>query len=442
MCLVACNGQLAHTHQYGEWSTTKNATCTVDGERVRYCDCGEKQSDTIASIGHNYVDGKCTNCGKIEGTPDCQHTNLEVLPAKAPTQTEEGLTEGKKCADCGEVIVAQTTISKLIGSYGLKYALNDDDVSYCVVGRGECNDWKIIIPDSYNGLPVTKIDDEAFKSEYMFDSIVIPDSVTSIGESAFYSSYLKSITFGSGVNSIGDYAFANCDNLMSIEVPHGVTSIGYRTFYGCDNLTSVGPVGSGADVEIPNSVTSIGDDAFSKCPLKRVELPDGVTNIGAKAFKDCTKITRVIIPDSVTSIGEEVFSGCDDLTNVTIGDGVTSIGEYAFYNCDSLTSIVIPDRVTSIGDYAFYDCSSLTSVVIGDSVTSIGEYAFDWCDSLTSIVVHDSVTSIGHGAFLRCYSLTDVYYTGSSEDAQKITIDSGNDVLATATIHYNYVPEN
>ena len=107
LCLAACGGGSAHTHQYGEWSTAKNATCTEDGIKTRHCSCGEKQTEVIPSTGHNYVDGECTNCGDIKETPECKHDNLEVLSAKDSTCTEKGLTEGKKCKDCGEILVAQ-----------------------------------------------------------------------------------------------------------------------------------------------------------------------------------------------------------------------------------------------------------------------------------------------------------------------------------------------
>ena len=121
------------------------------------------------------------------------------------------------------------------------------------------------------------------------------------------------------------------------------------------------------------------------------------------------------------------------------GVTVTCIGNDAFDNCRSLTSVTIPDSVMSIGDSAFRYCTSLTSVTIPDSVTSIGGRAFDGCASLTSVTIPDSVTSIGDWAFSGCKSLTNVYFTGTEEAWNGITIDDGNDALKNANIHYNYV---
>ena len=102
MCLTSC-----HNHMFGDWSVTKNPTCTENGVKTRYCSCGEKQSDAIPAIGHNYVDGECANCGDVKETSECKHKNLIVLQGKDSTCTEKGLTEGQKCSDCGEVLVAQ-----------------------------------------------------------------------------------------------------------------------------------------------------------------------------------------------------------------------------------------------------------------------------------------------------------------------------------------------
>ena len=176
-----------------------------------------------------------------------------------------------------------------------------------------------------------------------FSSIMIPDSLTTIGDYAFYfCTSLTSVTIPGSVTSIGKYAFANCNTLTSVTMLEGVTNIGEDAFYDCPSLTNV---------IIPSSVISIEDFAFNSC----------------------SSLTSVNIPDSVTNIGAFAFAGCDSLTSVTIGNGVTNIGERAFYTCTSLTSITIPDSVTSIGECAFDDCANLT--IYGYAGSSAETYA-------------------------------------------------------------------
>ncbi len=282
----------------------------------------------------------------------------------------------------------------------------------------------LVIPNS-----VTSIGNYAFSGCTSLASVTIPDSVTSIGEDVFRGcssltsltlptmeqtlsylfdsvpSSLKEVTVLGGT-TICASAFESCGYIVSITIPDSITSVEYEAFYNCSSLTSI---------TIPDSVTSIGKDAFQYCSSLQYNVKDGVyylgnaTNLYAAVIDADASITSVVLPNGVKCIGYEAFYNCTSLAFVSIPDSVTNIGYKAFYDCSSLTSITIPDSVTSIGYSAFSYCSSLTSVTIGDSVTSIGSYAFEDCSSLTSVTIGDSVTSIGSGAFSGCYSLKEVY---------------------------------
>ena len=270
---------------------------------------------------------------------------------------------------------------------------------------------------------------------------------------------LTSLVIPNSVTNIGDYAFSGCRSLTDIVIPDSVTRIGDGAFRGCKSLT---------DIVIPNSVTSIGDNAFEYCfSLSNLVIPDGVTSIEDNAFKGCYSLSSVVIPDSVSCIGFGAFENCSSLTDIVIPDSVTSIGGYAFGCCESLTDIVIPNSVTSIGDNAFRHCSSLSSLVISesvvnlngnpfcrwdgelkclspyfiydnkvlfnkdkskiiafrdknttsyvipDSVTRIGGSAFANCSSLSRLVIPNSVTSIGESAFWHCFSLSSLVIPNS-----------------------------
>ena len=190
---------------------------------------------------------------------------------------------------------------------------------------------------------------------------------------------------------------------MSVIIPDSVTSMGVNPFIRCDDLTRI--------IVSPDHpvFATIDGVLFNKSEKKLVyyplafaqtsyDIPDGITSIGDNAFSSCYRLTSVIIPDGVTSIGNGAFSFCYRLTSVIIPDGVTSIGNGAFSFCSSLTSVIIPDGVTSIGNSAFSYCKSLASIIIPDGVTSIGDSAFQGCSSLTSVSLPDSVTSIGSEA--------------------------------------------
>ena len=208
---------------------------------------------------------------------------------------------------------------------------------------------------------------------------VLSDFIIENGILTKYRGHKKDVVIPDSVTSIGDAAFGNCHRLANITIPDSVTSIGDYAFIDCVSLTSI---------TIPDSVTSIGKGTFKNCrSLTSITIPGSVTSIGDYAFENCRNLTSITIGNDVTSIGGYAFENCDDLISITIPDSVTSIGDHAFSGCTSLTSITIPDSVTSIGKRAFYNCCHITSVTIGNGVTSIGDEAFENCDSLTSINV-------------------------------------------------------
>ena len=150
-------------------------------------------------------------------------------------------------------------------------------------------------------------------------------------------------------------------DITDITIPDSVTSIGNYAFFNCLKLTSI---------TIPDSVTSIGTSAFHNCnSLISITIPDSVTSIGNSAFNNCWDLTSIIIPDSVTSIGDQTFYFCKKLTSITIPDSVTSIGNQAFVSCNSLTSITIEGNVRYIGGSAFLDCTSLAIIDFSSNIT-------------------------------------------------------------------------
>ena len=283
------------------------------------------------------------------------------------------------------------------------------DIRYDYYGGYE-NLTSVIIPEivTHDTITyrVTGIDSHTFSRCSSLTSIIIPNSVTSIGWRTFYNcSSLTSITISNSVTTIGSSAFEGCSSLTSITIPNSVTTIGSSAFKGCSSLTSA--------ITVPNGVTSIGSSVFEGCSsLTSITIPNRVTIIENSAFRGCSSLLAITIPSGVTSIGYSAFSGCSSLTSVTIPDGVTSIGHSAFGGCSSLASITIPDGVTIIKKSTFSGCSSLTSFTIPNNITSIESSAFKKCSSLTSITIPNSVTSIGNSAFSGCTSLTKTNYTG------------------------------
>ena len=408
-------------YRYNEgWNiTTANipASVTYSGTTYSVTSIGEHAFYKCSSLTSVTIPNSVTSIGG-GAFEDCSSLTSVTIPNSVTSIGDEAflgcisltsVTIGNSVTSIGElafayvnnIIYSGTAIgspwgAKCVNGYVDGYLVYSDDTKTTLLGCSAAATGTIVIPNS-----VTSIGEGAFFRCTSLTSIEIPNSVTSIGVWAFYEcSSLTSVTISNSVTSIGEYAFSSCISLTSVTIPNSVTSIGKSAFSSCISLTSV---------TIPNSVTSIGSSAFNSCySLTSVTIPNSVTSIEGGTFYNCG-LTSVTIPNSVTSIGNEAFWGCNGLNSVTIGNSVISIGEKAFQYCRSLTSVTIPNSVTSIGNYAFSGCSSLTSVTIPNSVTSIGKYAFSSCSGLTSVTIGNSVTSIGNDAFEGCSGLTAIY---------------------------------
>ena len=200
------------------------------------------------------------------------------------------------------------------------YAFDNASATYAIIDYiGYATE--VVIPSTYQDMPVTSVGNYAFHNCASLTSITIPDSITSIGNYAFNEcTSLTSITIPNSVTSIGNYAFAGCTNLPNIIIPNSVTTIGSYAFYYCESFTSI---------TIPDSITSISDCAFASCiNVASIELPNSITSIGNGAFASIWKnLRQVIIPEGVTSIGDRAFAGCHRLSYMVIPNSVTIIGQ-------------------------------------------------------------------------------------------------------------------
>ena len=256
----------------------------------------------------------------------------------------------------------------------------------------------LTIPNS-----VTNIGEGAFVECYQLPSVAIPAGVLNIGADAFVECYgLTNI----GVNAANpSYASAGgvlFDKTMSTliqcpggmagtyAIPDSVTNLGDMAFYYCTSLTNV---------IIPDSVTSIGQWGFMGCSgLVSVTIPNRVANLSDSVFSSCSGLISATIPNSITNIGGDAFYACASLSNLTLGNNVRSIGFSAFKGCSRLVTLTIPDSVTMIDDWAFIDCTGLTNVVIGNSVTNLGLYAFWNCPGLQQAYFRGNAPSVDGAA--------------------------------------------
>lgn len=264
--------------------------------------------------------------------------------------------------------------------------------------------------------------------------VFLSSEIKEIGESAFYRGPVKEISIPASVKKIGKNAFAECNELIKVEMAEGVTELGESAFYQCHALETA---------NIPASVSEMKPNVFAYCEkLTKVKLAEGLKQIGESAFVKCGALTEIAFPQSLTSIGDNAFNGCSELTSIRIPNGVNEILDNTFKGCTALVSVQLPSKLTALGRYAFNNCVALKEIALPQTLTKIDGYAFSGCTALTKIEIPQNLTEIDASTFEYCSGLTDVVFaTGNKltkigikafkqcERLAKITIPQGVDML-------------
>lgn len=272
---------------------------------------------------------------------------------------------------------------------------------------------KVTLPSS-----ITQIREMAFANCTGLTTLVLPEGIKSIEYNAFNgANNLATITLPASVDDVSGSAFSgsglkeilvNANNQTYISengvlynkakttlirypeqkqgntfaVPDTVTKIGEEAFRNCSNLISI---------QLPKSLTTIQNNAFYGCRyLKNITLPSGLTTLGLGAFSNCTSLTEIQIPSGIATIDKETFLNCTSLATVTFSYGLQEIGLNAFLNCSNLNHIVLPGSVTKIDSIAFAECSNLSSILIPTSVKTIGASVFESSTNVTITCAQNS----------------------------------------------------
>ena len=279
-----------------------------------------------------------------------------------------------------------------------KFTLEDWNIitgscdSSSAITSADTRNYKGTMVEAEIGTCVTEIKEEAFSYASKLRSVLIPNNVLKICDSAFRNTGLRSVVIPDSISddttftsNLGRFAFMNCGSLTSVTLSNNLMTIPMEAFYGCINLPNI---------RIPNGVKSINVGAFAGCvSLTSVTIPNSVEIIDAQAFAGCVSLPKIILP-SVTTINHAAFYHCTSFTSIgLIGSGA---------------SVELPETLLTIWSEAFHSGTSITSITLPNSVTTIGENAFDYCEVLTTLTVGSGCTSIRDYAFFCCYNLTTV----------------------------------
>ena len=286
---TAADTAAVHVHAFGEWTTTREATCLDIGKQKRSCPCGETEEQKLKKTDHV----------------------RRSLPTVQPTVTENGSEGGAVCSVCGEVL-EEATVLPYIGHTGLLYSISESTGTCTVTGRGTCTEADLYIPAYIEGYKVTHIGAAAFLHDALLTSVTLPDTLETIDVEAF----------------------CHCVNLETVHFPDGLWMIGADAFSFCSSLTRL---------ELPDSLTTVELRAFWQCTsLSEVVFPENLTWIRTRAFAGCTSLTRVVLPEKVTTVDDDAFGECEGLTEIYLPASIRKLGTelvHPFRECDALTDI-------------------------------------------------------------------------------------------------------
>lgn len=328
-----------------------------------------------------------------------------------------------------------------------QYQISENEVT--IVGYVGTIEGTLEIPAEIDGLPVTRVEDDAFIKQNQLVEVVIPASVIEIGSTAFHDCenlqvftvaeenpvycvkngllldkgekvlircpsgrYGEVTDIPDTVFLISDAAFADCSSLSKIELPVSVLSIGAMAFSNCTALY---------EITLPKDLQTIGDGAFMNCTaIQRMILPENLRRIGMMAFSNCQSLSEVTVAaenpyytavdGALMTADQETlvyYPPCSSQSDYTIPETVKTIDSYAFQDAMQLQFLTVPETVETIEPYACYDANSLKKVML-NGASVISAYAFQSCDQLEAVVFGDGVQEVQTGAFLDCPSLKSI----------------------------------
>ena len=407
--------------------SAKDATCTEDGYTgdniCSVCKMVLSKGLKIEHFGHDYVNGKCNNCGAIETEQGHVH-NYSIIKVTEPTCTEQGYTT-YTCSVCGKSYVSNY-VSAMDHYYvdGTCTRCGAEDPNYVqhthvynehteyptCTKPGYTEHWCNICGKYYFDA-VT----DALGHNYVNGTCIIcgTSGTANVTESGFCGIGSETNVYWTlyedgtiVVSGSGDVGIIDCDKskIKKVIVEEGVNSINYA-FQNCTNLKSA---------------------------YVSITVIPGTISIMDYAFYGCTNLTDVTISEGMTRINYHAFEGCTSLENITLPSTIDSVDEWSFAGCTALESITIPENATLIMWNAFENCTSLKSVDIKSCIT-IDSDVFAGCTSLESVNLPENIQYIGYGAFGDCSSLKNVHYAGTDKQWDRVNIADDNDPLLNAT---------